>query len=213
MDPTPRIAVLLSGRGSNMEAIARAIQAKRLNARIVAVISNRAETAGLEIARELGLPAHAMPVRGRAREEYDAALASFLREAGAEWVCLAGYMRLVSRPLLEAFPRRIVNIHPSLLPAFPGLEAQRQALEYGVRYSGCTVHLVDATLDGGPIVAQAVVPVLDADDEAELSRRILEQEHRLYPEALTMLLSGDYELQGRRIKGKKPKPDMAVKPS
>ncbi len=213
MDPTPRIAVLLSGRGSNMEAIARAIQAKRLNARIVAVISNRAEAAGLEIARELGLPAHAMPVRGRAREEYDAALASFLREAGAEWVCLAGYMRLVSRPLLEAFPRRIVNIHPSLLPAFPGLEAQRQALEYGVRYSGCTVHLVDSTLDGGPIVAQAVVPVLDADDEAELSRRILEQEHRLYPEALTMLLSGDYELQGRRIKGKKPKPDMAVKPS
>ncbi len=213
MDPTPRIAVLLSGRGSNMEAIARAIQAKRLNARIVAVISNRAEAAGLEIARELGLPAHAMPVRGRAREEYDAALASFLREAGAEWVCLAGYMRLVSRPLLEAFPRRIVNIHPSLLPAFPGLEAQRQALEYGVRYSGCTVHLVDATLDGGPIVAQAVVPVLDVDDEAELSRRILEQEHRLYPEALTMLLSGDYELQGRRIKGKKPKPDMAVKPS
>ena len=201
MDPTPRIAVLLSGRGSNMEAIARAIQAKRLNARIVAVISNRAEAAGLEIARELGLPAHAMPVRGRAREEYDAALASFLREAGAEWVCLAGYMRLVSRPLLEAFPRRIVNIHPSLLPAFPGLEAQRQALEYGVRYSGCTVHLVDSTLDGGPIVAQAVVPVLDADDEAELSRRILEQEHRLYPEALTMLLSGDYELQGRRIKG------------
>ena len=213
MDPTPRIAVLLSGRGSNMEAIARAIQAKRLNARIVAVISNRAEAAGLEIARELGLPAHAMPVRGRAREEYDAALASFLREAGAEWVCLAGYMRLVSHPLLEAFPRRIVNIHPSLLPAFPGLEAQRQALEYGVRYSGCTVHLVDSTLDGGPIVAQAVVPVLDADDEAELSRRILEQEHRLYPEALTMLLSGGYEVHGRRISGKNPKPDLAVKPS
>ncbi len=199
MNPVPRIAVLLSGRGSNMEAIARAIQANRLSARIVAVASNRAAAAGLEKARELGLPAHCFPLRDRGREEYDAALAAFLRQAGAEWVCLAGYMRLVSRPLLEAFPRRIVNIHPSLLPAFPGLEAQRQALEYGVRYSGCTVHLVDATLDGGPIVAQAVVPVLDTDDEAELSRRILEQEHRLYPEALALLLSGAFEIQGRRV--------------
>lgn len=199
MDPTARIAILLSGRGSNMEAIARAIQAKQLNARIVAVVSNRAAAAGLEKALELGLPAHVMPVRERPREEYDAALASFLREAGAEWICLAGYMRLVSRPLLEAFPGRIVNIHPSLLPAFPGLEAQRQALEYGVRHSGCTVHLVDATLDGGPIVAQAVVPVLDTDDETELSKRILEQEHRLYPEALARLVSGAFELQGRRV--------------
>lgn len=200
--PKARLAVLLSGRGSNFQALAQAVAAGQVPAEIVLVFSNRPEAPGLEIARRLGLPTAAIPGAGRERADYDRLVVAELRQRNVEWVCLAGYMRLLSGVLLEAFPGRILNIHPSLLPAFPGLEAQRQALEYGVKFSGCTVHWVDETLDGGPILAQAVVPVLDGDDEASLAARILEQEHRLYPEALRLALSGAWRLTGRRVLGR-----------
>ncbi len=200
--PKARLAVLLSGRGSNSQALAQAVAAGQVPAEIVLVFSNRPEAPGLEIARRLGLPTAAIPGAGRERADYDRLVVAELRQRNVEWVCLAGYMRLLSGVLLEAFPGRILNIHPSLLPAFPGLEAQRQALEYGVKFSGCTVHWVDETLDGGPILAQAVVPVLDGDDEASLAARILEQEHRLYPEALRLALSGAWRLTGRRVLGR-----------
>lgn len=200
--PKARLAVLLSGRGSNFQALAQAVAAGQVPAEIVLVFSNRPEAPGLEIARRLGLPSAAIPGAGRERADYDRLVVAELRQRNVEWVCLAGYMRLLSGVLLEAFPGRILNIHPSLLPAFPGLEAQRQALEYGVKFSGCTVHWVDETLDGGPILAQAVVPVLDGDDEASLAARILEQEHRLYPEALRLALSGAWRLTGRRVLGR-----------
>lgn len=197
--PKARLAVLLSGRGSNFQALAQAVAAGQVPGEIVLVFSNRPEAPGLEIARRLGLPTVAFPGAGRERADYDRLVVAELRQRNVEWVCLAGYMRLLSGVLLDAFPGRILNIHPSLLPAFPGLEAQRQALEYGVKFSGCTVHWVDETLDGGPILAQAVVPVLDGDDEASLAARILEQEHRLYPEALRLALSGAWRLTGRRV--------------
>lgn len=200
--PKARLVVLLSGRGSNFQALAQAVAAGQVPAEIVLVFSNRPEAPGLEIARRLGLPTAAIPGAGRERADYDRLVVAELRQRNVEWVCLAGYMRLLSGVLLEAFPGRILNIHPSLLPAFPGLEAQRQALEYGVKFSGCTVHWVDETLDGGPILAQAVVPVLDGDDEASLAARILEQEHRLYPEALRLALSGAWRLTGRRVLGR-----------
>lgn len=194
-----RVAILISGRGSNLQALAGAMARGEAPGEVVLVFSNRPDAPGLEIARRMGLATAAIPGGGRERADYDRLVVAELQQRGAEWVCLAGYMRLLSGVFLAAFPGRILNIHPSLLPAFPGLEAQRQALEYGVRFSGCTVHWVDETLDGGPILAQAVAPVLDGDDEAALAARILELEHRLYPQALRLALTGAYRLEGRRV--------------
>jgi len=196
-----KLGVLISGRGSNLQAIAAAVAAGALPAEIALVLSNRPQAPGLEWARQQGLAACALPSAGREREDYDREVVARLRGAGVELVCLAGYMRLLSGYFVAAFPHRILNIHPSLLPAFPGLDAQQQALDYGVKFSGCTVHLVDDTLDGGPILLQAVVPVLDDDDAATLGARILEQEHRLYPAAIRLVARGAFRLQGRRVLG------------
>lgn len=193
----------MSGRGSNFEAIADSIQAGRLDAEIAIVISNRAEAAGLESARRRGLNAKLIPSKGRTREDHDAEVAAALKNAQVDLVCLAGYMRLLSPEFVRAFPNRILNIHPSLLPAFPGLEAQKQAFEYGVKVSGCTVHFVDEHLDHGAIILQKTVPVLESDDAHALAERILEQEHIAYTEAIQLLLSGDIEVQGRRVVRKK----------
>jgi phosphoribosylglycinamide formyltransferase-1 len=194
-----RIGILLSGRGSNFKAIADSIAAGRLNAEIAIVISNRADAAGLEIARERGIHAVCIPSRGLDRESYDRLLLKELEGADVELVCLAGYMRLLSAAFVRAYPMRILNIHPSLLPAFPGLDAQHQALVHGAKFSGCTVHFVDEYLDAGPIVLQSVVPVDDADTAETLSARILTEEHKLYPAAIEIVLSGNYKLEGRRI--------------
>jgi phosphoribosylglycinamide formyltransferase-1 len=194
-----RIGILLSGRGSNFKAIADSIAAGRLNAEIAIVISNRADAAGLEIARERGVHAVCIPSRGLDRESYDRLLLKELEGADVELVCLAGYMRLLSAAFVRAYPMRILNIHPSLLPAFPGLDAQHQALVHGAKFSGCTVHFVDEYLDAGPIVLQSVVPVDDADTAETLSARILTEEHKLYPAAIEIVLSGNYKLEGRRI--------------
>jgi len=184
-----RLGILLSGRGSNMIAIAEAIACGTLpNAEIAVIISNIADAPGIATARERGLKVCVMEAQGRKRAEHDAEI----------MVCLAGYMRLLSPAFIRAFPRRILNIHPSLLPAFPGLDAQRQALQYGVRISGCTVHFVDEELDHGVIVLQRSVPVLDSDDEPTLAARILDQEHIAYPEAIARVLNGDYQMDGRR---------------
>lgn len=199
MTSLPRIAVLLSGRGSNFEAIARAVRDGLLAAEIALVFSNRPAAPGLEIARQLGLEIRSLASGGQERDAYDRQVVALLRERQVEWVCLAGYMRLLSGYFIEQFRGRILNIHPSLLPSFPGLEAQKQALEYGVKFAGCTVHFVDESVDGGPIVAQAIVPVRDDDDEDTLAARILEQEHRLYPEALRLVLSGRFHIEGRRV--------------
>ena len=194
------IGVLISGRGSNLQSIIEAIAAHRLDATIACVVSNRAEAQGLQRAREAGIDAeHLSPRSYATREDYDRALADLLRARGVELVCLAGFMRLIGRPLLDAFPNRILNIHPSLLPSFPGLDAQRQALDHGVRVSGATVHLVNAELDAGPIVLQAAVPVLDADTVETLAARILVEEHRLYPDAIGLILDGGWSVDGRRI--------------
>jgi len=194
-----RIGVLLSGRGSNFEAIARSITEGRLDAEIAVVISNRPEARGLERARELGLNAVCLPSKGIEREAFDRMLHEELSKHKVDLICLAGYMRLLSGWFTRQYPNRILNIHPSLLPAFPGLDAQHQALVHGVRFTGCTVHFVDENLDAGPIVAQAVVPVLDGDDTDTLSARILEQEHRIYTEAIRIVLSGAYRIEGRRM--------------
>jgi phosphoribosylglycinamide formyltransferase-1 len=194
-----KLGILISGRGSNFEAIADSIQAGRLDAEIAIVISNRADAAGLEAARHRGLNAKLIPSKGRVREEHDREVIAALKRANVDLVCLAGYMRLLSPEFVRAFPNRILNIHPSLLPAFPGLDAQKQALEYGARVSGCTVHIVDEHLDHGPIVVQKTVPVLDGDDEHSLSARILEQEHIAYTEAIRLMLSGEVEVHGRRV--------------
>lgn len=194
-----KIGVLLSGRGSNFMAIADAIGAGRLHAEIAIVISNRAEAPGLEAAKKRGLNAQLIPSKGKTREEHDAEMIQVLKAADVELVCLAGYMRLLSPAFVRAFPDRILNIHPSLLPAFPGLEAQKQALEYGVKFSGCTVHFVDEHLDHGPIILQKIVPVLENDDEHSLSARILEQEHLAYSEAIGLVLSGEIEVRDRRV--------------
>lgn len=199
MTSLPRIAVLLSGRGSNFEAIARAVRDGLLAAEIALVFSNRPAAPGLEIARQLGLEIRSLASGGQERDAYDRQVVALLRERQVEWVCLAGYMRLLSGYFIEQYRGRILNIHPSLLPSFPGLEAQKQALEYGVKFAGCTVHFVDESVDGGPIVAQAIVPVRDDDDEDTLAARILEQEHRLYPEALRLVLSGRFHIEGRRV--------------
>jgi phosphoribosylglycinamide formyltransferase-1 len=198
-----KLGVLLSGRGSNFEAIADSIQAGRLDAEISIVISNRAEAPGLESARRRGLNAKLIPSKGRTREDHDAEVVAALKNAQVDLVCLAGYMRLLSPEFVRAFPNRILNIHPSLLPAFPGLEAQKQAFEYGVKISGCTVHFVDEHLDHGAIILQKTVPVLESDDAHALAERILEQEHIAYTEGIQLLLSGDIEVQGRRVARKK----------
>ena len=194
-----KLGILISGRGSNFEAIADSIDAGRLDAEIAVVISNNPRAAGLRRARERGLNAVCVPSRAMEREAYDRLVVDRLRDAGVDLVCLAGFMRLLSAYFVDEFPHRILNIHPSLLPSFPGLEAQLQALEHGVRYSGCTVHFVDEHLDAGPIIAQAVVPVLDADDEDALAARVLAEEHRIYTEAIELVLSGRYRIEGRRV--------------
>jgi phosphoribosylglycinamide formyltransferase-1 len=195
-----RLGVLLSGRGSNFLAIHEAIGRGEVPAEIAVVISNIAGAKGLDRARELGLQAEAIPHRGEpGRRTHEEKVLAALRGAGVEWVCLAGYMRLLSPDFVAAWPRRILNIHPSLLPAFPGLAAQEQALAHGVKVTGCTVHLVDEGLDSGPIVVQRTVPVLDGDTPATLSRRILAEEHKAYPEALRLLLTEPWEVIGRRL--------------
>jgi phosphoribosylglycinamide formyltransferase-1 len=194
-----RLGILLSGRGSNFEAIADSVVAGRLAAEIAVVISNRVPARGLEIARERGFEALCLPSKGVPREEYDRSLVAELQSRGVELVCMAGFMRLLSAEFCQAFPLRILNIHPSLLPAFPGLEAQKQALEHGVKISGCTVHFVDAELDAGPIVLQAAVPVLDGDTAESLGARILAEEHRIYSEAIGVVLSGRWRIEGRRV--------------
>lgn len=195
-----RVGILLSGRGSNFAALAAAIERGELPAEIALVVSNVADAPGLARARELGLPTRVVDHRDSgSREAHDARMIEVLRDAAIEWICLAGYMRLLSAPFVEGFEGRILNIHPSLLPAFPGLHAQRQALEAGVRIAGCTVHFVDTGLDSGPIVAQRAVPVLDDDDEASLAARILAEEHRLYAEALRRLLVEPWRIAGRRV--------------
>lgn len=194
-----RLGILLSGRGSNFRAIADAIESKKLDAEIAVVISNRENAPGIEHARERGLNAVVLPSKNLDREIYDRVLVQELRQNNVELVVLAGFMRILSGYFLEAFPHRILNIHPSLLPAFPGLDAQHQALQHGVKFSGCTVHFVDEGLDSGPIVAQAVVPVLDNDTAETLAARILHEEHRIYPEAIALILSERYRMEGRRI--------------
>ena len=195
-----RIGILISGRGSNMLAIASAVREGCIpEAEVAVVISDQAGAAGLRHAAERGLEALLIERRGRRRVEHDREIIAALRARGVEIVCLAGYMRLLSAEFIEAYRGRTLNIHPSLLPAFPGLDAQRQALEHGVKWTGCTVHFVDETLDGGPIIAQTPVPVHDDDTEETLSARILVEEHRLYAEALARVVRGDYEIRGRRV--------------
>jgi phosphoribosylglycinamide formyltransferase 1 len=195
------LGILLSGRGSNFEAIARNVAAGRIpDARIAVVISNKADARGIETARGLGLPGLVIASKGMDRNEHDREVVAALRKHQVDLVCLAGYMRLLSPWFVQEFPRRILNIHPSLLPAFPALEAQEQAFAYGVKVSGCTVHLVDEELDHGPIILQKVVPVFDTDDEHTLAARILEQEHIAYSEAINIILEGNFEIEGRRLK-------------
>jgi phosphoribosylglycinamide formyltransferase 1 len=199
MTAPKKLGILLSGRGSNFEAIADSIQAGKLRAEIAIVISNRADAPGLEAAKRRGLNAVLIASKGRVREEHDADVIAALHHAQVDLICLAGYMRLLSPHFIQAFPNRIVNIHPSLLPAFPGMDAQKQALEYGAKVTGCTVHFVDEHLDNGPIILQKTVPVLDEDDVHTLSARILEQEHTAYSEAIGLVLSGEVEIQGRAV--------------
>lgn len=194
-----KIAILLSGRGSNFEAIARNVAAGKIRAKIALVISDQEQAQGLERARTMGLKTLFISSKGKDRESYDREVVAALKEAKVELVCLAGFMRLLSPYFVRALPEGILNIHPALLPAFPGLEAQKQALEYGVKFSGCTVHIVDEGVDTGPIVCQAVVPVLDGDTVESLSARILKEEHRIYSEAISLLLENRIRIQGRRV--------------
>jgi phosphoribosylglycinamide formyltransferase-1 len=197
---THRIGVLLSGRGSNFEALADSVSARRIpNAEIAIVVSNKPNAPGLERAAARNIPARAIPSKGLEREAYDRQVAAVLHEHKVDLVCLAGYMRLLSPYFVAAFPQRILNIHPSLLPSFPGLESQKQALDYGVKFAGCTVHFVDENLDAGPIILQSAVPVLDSDDEDTLSERILKEEHRIYTQAVKIILEGNYKIAGRRV--------------
>ena len=195
-----RIGVLLSGRGSNFEALAESVAAGRIpNAEISIVISNREGAPGIERANARGIRTRVIPSKGLEREAYDRQVAAVLEEHKIDLICLAGYMRLLSPYFVAKFPNRILNIHPSLLPSFPGLESQRQALEYGVKVAGCTVHFVDENLDAGPIILQSVIPVKDDDTEESLNARILEEEHRIYSEAVRIVLEGKYKIVGRRV--------------
>ena len=195
-----RIGILISGRGSNMVALAEAVSCGKVpGAEIALVISNIETAAGLERARERGIEAIFLNHKGKTREEHDRAMAAELHRRSVDLVCLAGYMRLLSPWFIREFEHRVLNIHPSLLPSFPGLDAQGQAIEYGVKASGCTVHLVDEQLDHGPIIKQAVVPVMPGDTAGSLSARILAEEHRIYPEAVALIVSGNYRIDGRRI--------------
>jgi phosphoribosylglycinamide formyltransferase-1 len=197
---TKRIGILLSGRGSNFEALADSVAAGRIpDAEISIVISNREDAPGLLRAAERRIPARVIPSKGVEREAYDRLVVAALKDARVDLVCLAGFMRLLSPYFVAAFRGRILNIHPSLLPAFPGLEAQRQALDYGVKFSGCTVHFVDENLDAGPIVAQAIVPIEPGDTEQTLAARILTEEHRIYTEAVRLVLSGKFRVEDRRV--------------
>lgn len=200
MSEAPRIGVLVSGRGSNLGAIVEAIAAGRLHAQVAVVISNRPGAGALALAEAAGIEALVLDHRSfPSREAFDRTVARELQARNVALVCLAGFMRLVGPALLDAFPNAVLNIHPSLLPAFPGIDAQRQALQYGVKVSGATVHLVTGELDGGPIVLQAAVPVEDEDTEASLAARILAQEHQLYPAAVALMLSGRWRIEGRRV--------------
>ena len=194
-----RLGILISGRGSNFLAIADSIAQGRLDAEIALVLSNHPDAPGLELARERGLRTASLASRGLDREVYDRQLIAELHDAKVELVCLAGYMRILSGHFIREFQQRILNIHPSLLPSFPGLDAQHQAIAHGVKVSGCTVHFVDQGLDSGPIVKQAVVPVLDGDTAESLSARILKEEHRIYPESIALVVSGRYRIDGRRV--------------
>jgi phosphoribosylglycinamide formyltransferase-1 len=195
-----RLGILISGRGSNFEAIANQIARRKLDAEISVVISNRPNAPGLETARERGIPMRVIASAGLERESYDKLLIEELKTHAADLVCLAGFMRLLSASFIRAFPNRVLNIHPSLLPAFPGLDAQRQALEYGARITGCTVHFVDEFLDSGPIVIQSAVPVLDTDTVDSLSARILVQEHLIYSKAIQYIVEGRVSIEGRRVR-------------
>jgi len=197
---THRIGVLLSGRGSNFEALADSVVCGRIpDAEIAVVVSNREGAPGIDRAKSRGLATRVIASKGLEREAFDRQVVAVLHECKVDLVCLAGYMRLLSPYFVKAFPNRILNIHPSLLPSFPGLESQRQALEYGVKFAGCTVHFVDENLDAGPIILQAVVPVADNDTEATLSEKILREEHRIYSEAVKLVLEGKFRIAGRRV--------------
>jgi phosphoribosylglycinamide formyltransferase-1 len=195
-----RLGILISGRGSNFEAISNNIARRKLDAEIAIVISNRANAPGLDIARERGIPMRVIPSQGMDREAYDKLLIEELRTHDAELVCLAGFMRLLSADFVRAFPQRVLNIHPSLLPAFPGLDAQRQALDHGVKITGCTVHFVDEFLDSGPIIIQSAVPVLDDDTVDGLSARILAQEHSIYSQAIQYIVDERVTVEGRKVR-------------
>ena len=194
-----RLGILLSGHGSNFEAIADNVAAGKIPAEIVVVISNKPNARGLARAEERGIAIACVPSRGLEREEYDRQVVALLKERGVDLVCLAGFMRLLSAYFVREYPDRILNIHPSLLPSFPGLEAQEQALEHGAKISGCTVHFVDEHLDAGPIIVQAAVPILDDDTPETLSARILAEEHRIYTEAINLALSGKFRIEHRRV--------------
>ena len=197
---TKRIGVLLSGRGSNFEALADSVASGKIpTAEIALVLSNREAAAGIDRAKSRGLATRIIPSKGLEREAYDRLVVAALNEAKVDLICLAGYMRLLSPYFVSAFPQKILNIHPSLLPSFPGLEAQKQALDYGVKFAGCTVHFVDENLDAGPIILQSVVPVEDGDTEETLSARVLKEEHRIYSEAAKIVLEGKYKIIGRRV--------------
>ncbi|MBV8906268.1 MAG: phosphoribosylglycinamide formyltransferase [Acidobacteriia bacterium] len=197
--PRARLGILLSGRGSNFEAIARNVLAGRLDCEIGFVFSNKPQAQGLALARELALPCGSIESTGQDRAAFDTQVADLLRQNGCDLICLAGYMRLLSGHFVRQFPGRILNIHPSLLPAFPGLDAQHQALVHGVKITGCTVHFVDENLDSGPILLQSAIPVLDRDTLETLSARILAEEHKIYSEAISWVLKGNYRLEGRRV--------------
>src|SRR4051794_35354997 len=200
MSEKKKVGILLSGRGSNFLAIADSIDTGRIpNAEIAVVISNKEDAPGVAAAKKRSLDARVIPSKGKTREQHDAEMIKVLREKGVDLICLAGYMRLLSPEFIRAFPHRILNIHPSLLPAFPGLDAQKQAIEYGVKVSGCTVHLVDEALDHGPIILQTTVPVLPDDNEHSLAERILKEEHKAYSEAIALVLGGKISVQGRKV--------------
>jgi phosphoribosylglycinamide formyltransferase-1 len=194
-----KLGILISGRGSNFEAIARNVQAGKIPAEIGVVISNKEEAAGLAIARQMGLNALSIPSKGKEREAFERELVAALRQYGVDLVCLAGFMRVLTPYFIREFKGRILNIHPALLPSFPGVEAQKQALEYGVKYTGCTVHFVDEGVDTGPVVAQATVPVLDDDTVETLAARILKEEHRIYTEAVCLVVEDKIRVEGRRV--------------